>query len=81
MKRAFAICIILALAATPALAQQQPAPDPAFLQKAIMALQAQRNTALDGQAAAEARANMLAEEAATLRKQLEEAKKPAEPAK
>lgn len=74
MKR---LAILLALAATPALAQQQP--DPAFLQKALAVLQAQRNAALDGQAAAEARAAMLADENAALKKQVEDSKKPAEP--
>lgn len=54
------IVLALALLATPALAQQQP--PPAFLEKAIAALQTQRNNALDAQAAAEARAALLAEE-------------------
>lgn len=38
------IVILLMLAAWPALAQQQP-PDPAFMQRALGALQAQRNQA------------------------------------
>jgi septal ring factor EnvC (AmiA/AmiB activator) len=53
--------IVLAslLLATPALAQQ---PDPAFMQRAINALQTQRNNALDGQAAMEARLAGLTED-------------------
>lgn len=72
MRYAIAIALMLMV---PALAQQ-PAPqaDPAFMQKALTALQAQRNAALDGQAAAQAQAAMLTEEVATLKKQIEDLK-------
>lgn len=68
--------LLLLLLAAPALAQQTA--DPAFLQKALQALQAQRNAALDGQAAAEARAALLTEEVDKLRKQVEDLKPKAE---
>ena len=71
------IAFAIALLVTPALAQQAP-PDPAFMQKAIVALQAQRNAALDAQAVAEARASVLAEEVATLKKQIDETRAKAE---
>lgn len=77
IRLAFAAALLIA---TPALAQQAP-PDPAFLQKAAGALQAQRNTALDAQAVAEARAAMLADEVAALKKQVEDLKPKAEPPK
>lgn len=51
------------LLASAAAAQQQPA-DPAFLQRALVALQAQRNQAMDSSAAQQARADGLAEELA-----------------
>lgn len=64
------------LFAEPALAQQQP--DPAFLQRAISAMQQQRNAALDGQAAAEAARTGLVEEVIRLKARLSELEKPAE---
>ncbi len=58
-------------------AQQAPSnPDLAFLQKATAVLQTQRNAALDGQAAAEARAAVLADENAALKKQIDDLRKP-----
>jgi hypothetical protein len=50
---------ILLLITAPALGQQL---DPAFMQKAINALQTQRNEALDSAATAQARAAILADE-------------------
>ena len=64
-------------------AQQQP-PDPAFLQRAILSVQSQRNTALDGQAACEASRGGLIEEIEKLKariKELEPTKKELEPTK
>lgn len=53
--------LILAMGA--ASAQQPPqAPDPAFMQKAMAALQQQRNEALDRAAGAEARLAVMADE-------------------
>lgn len=75
------LCVLFCISAVSA---QQPArpPDPAFLQKAILSLQAQRNAALDGAAVAEARAAQLAEDNAKLKAQIEELTKPkGEPAK
>lgn len=57
MKR---IAILLLLIASPVAAQQQA--DSQFLQRAVTAVQAQRNLALDAQAVAEAKAAVLAEE-------------------
>lgn len=53
------IPLLILLTTGPALAQQA---DPAFLQRAITAIQAQRNLALDAQAVAEARVAMQTEE-------------------
>ena len=70
------IVIALLLLAVPARAQQpQMPPDPAFMQKAITALQQQRNDALDRQAGSEAKASQLAEENAKLKAENEELKK------
>ena len=55
---------------------QQPPPDPAFMQKAIAALQSQRNAALDNSAALEAKVTILTEENVALKKQIEELRKP-----
>jgi len=67
---------LLALLISSALAQQPQSPDPAFMQKALTALQGQRNQALDGQAVAEARAAQLADEVAKLKAEIEALKKP-----
>jgi hypothetical protein len=67
MKRLIIIAV-LALA-SPALAQQ---PDPAFLQQALIAMQQQRNAALDGQAQSQA---MAAVEIAKLKARIAELEK------
>jgi hypothetical protein len=59
----------------------QGAPDPAFLQKAVQALQTQRNAEADQRAVAEARAAMLQDEVTKLQKELAEARKPPAAAK
>lgn len=81
------LAIAFLLLSTSAFAQQQPS-DPAFMQKAISALQAQRNAAQDAAASAEARLAQLMDDFGNLRTELakakadlEAAKKPAEPAK
>lgn len=53
------IAVTAALISSSALAEQ---PDPAFLQRAVQALQAQRNAALDAQAVAEAKVAGLTED-------------------
>lgn len=58
------------LLASPALGQQ--APDPAFLQRAITAVQTQRNLALDAQAVAEAKVATLIEELAKAQARVKE---------
>lgn len=79
MTRALVIAIALVAIGVPALAQQ---PDPAFMQKTIAALQAQRNEALDWRAALEAKLALAMDENTKLTarvKELEE-KLPKEPA-
>lgn len=67
---------LLALLVSSAFAQQpQQPPDPAFMQKAIGAMQQQRNQAYDQAAIAEARAAQLADEVAKLKAELDELKK------
>lgn len=67
------------LFSTAALAQPaQQSPDPAFLQKAIAVLQAQRNNALDGQAAAEAKAAQLSDELAKVQARVSDLEKQAQ---
>jgi hypothetical protein len=58
----FFIVSAIVLFASGASAQTTMAPDAAFMQRAITSLQAQRNTALDNQAVAEAKASGLAED-------------------
>lgn len=75
----FRIAIVLAtLAVAPAAAQQ---PDPAFMQaymqKSIIALQQQRNAALDGQAQSQAQAAMQTDEIAKLKARIAELEKAA----
>lgn len=67
MKR---ILIALCLFATPAFAQQ--APDPAFLQRALAAVEQQRNQALNSQAVAEARAAGLTDDLAKANARIKE---------
>lgn len=57
------VLIALMLTTSFAMAQQpQQQPDPAFMQRAIQSLQAQRNAALDAQTVAEARVAGLTED-------------------
>jgi hypothetical protein len=73
--------MMLTAAAGSALTQPAPQapPDPAFLQKALQALQIQRNTEADQRAIAEARASMLQEEVTKLQKELTDLKKSSAP--
>lgn len=64
------IMIAAVLLASPAFAQQQP--DPRFMQRAIAALQSQRNQALDAAAGAEARAAELADDLARAQARIKE---------
>lgn len=64
------ILIVALFFATPVFAQQ--APDPAFLQRALSALQAQRNAALDAQAVVEARAAGLTDDLARAQARIKE---------
>jgi len=57
----FFIALLFVLFTAPVFAQQQP-PDSAFMQRALGALQAQRNQAMDVAASSEARAAGLADE-------------------
>lgn len=59
------------LAASPVFAQQQ-APDPAFLQRALSAMQAQRNQAMDAAAVQQARADGLADDLAKAQTRIKE---------
>lgn len=68
------LAFAFALLATPALAQQAP-PDPATLQRAIAAIQAQRNAALDQAASMQIEAQRLADENAKLKAEIEALKK------
>lgn len=78
MKR---LIVIVCLIATPAFAQQQPHPDPMTLQRAINALQAQRNQAFDLAASWEARANGLADDLAKAQARIKELEPKTEPEK
>lgn len=64
----------------PAFAQQQPA-DPAFLQQAIVALQGQRNRALDEAAAASAQAAKLQQDLNAVTKERDDLKAKVKPPK
>lgn len=68
---------VLAFTPVPASAQQEL--DQATLGKAIIALQIQRNSALDAQALAEARAALLTEEVAKLKAKIAELEKKTPP--
>lgn len=66
-------CIVLIAATAPrSCAHAQQAPDPAFLQRALSALQAQRNAAMDSQVVAEARAAGLTEDLAKANARIKE---------
>jgi len=68
--------LLLLLLATPAQAQQQQQPDTATLQKAITALQQQRNQAWDAAAAAQIEVQKLSEELAKLKAEIEKKEPP-----
>lgn len=76
MKR---LALVFVLLASPAVAQQQQ-PDPAFLQRAITVLQAQRNAALDQAAGAEARVAQIADDLAKAQARIKELEPKAAPA-
>lgn len=76
MKR---LLILACLLATPAIAQQQP--DPAMLQRAIGAVQAQRNQALDQAASCSASAGSLADELTKAQARIKTLEQPPEPPK
>lgn len=71
MKRFVLISIIVLFTST-ATNAQQALPDASFMQRAITVLQTQRNSALDGQAAAEAKAAGLAEDLAKAKTKIKE---------
>lgn len=77
MKRLWIVFVLLC--ASPAVAQQQA--DPVFLQRAVTALQTQRNQALDNAASIAARAEGLAEELARANVRIKELEQSAEPKK
>lgn len=64
------IFVLFLLLASPAFAQQ--APDPAFLQRALTALQTQRNVAMDSAAVAEAKLAAMADELAKAQARIKE---------
>lgn len=67
------IVVSALLAVSPAVAQQQQQPaDPAFLQRALTAMQAQRNQAQDVAVISEAKAAGLAEELAKVQTRIKE---------
>lgn len=66
------VAIFLTLVASAGTAQQA---DPAFLQRAITAVQAQRNLAMDAQAVAEARAASLTDDLAKAQARIKELEK------
>lgn len=74
--RAFIFAIVIAASAAPAFAQQ---PDVAMLQKAIVAIQNQRNQALDAQASSDVRAAMLVEESVKLKARIQQLEDKYEP--
>jgi len=84
MRKYLVLSIIMATVGG-AMAQNPPnggqAPDPAFMQKALAAIQQQRNAEADQRAVAEARAAMLQDDVTKLQKELAEARKPKEDAK
>lgn len=70
MKKLFVLLALLGSVSTSAIAQQQP--DPAFLQRALAAMQAQRNQAQDSAAVAEARAAGLSDDLAKAQARIKE---------
>ena len=69
---------LFSIYAAPTLAQQPPA-DPAFLQQALVALQGQRNRALDEAAVAQAQAAKMQADLAAVTKERDELKAKLEP--
>lgn len=74
MKR---IILALSLLATPAFAQQQQ-PDPAFLQRVLSTMQAQRNQATDALAVSDTRIAVLQEELEKIKARVKELEAPKE---
>jgi hypothetical protein len=72
--------VLLCFLANLALAQQT-LPDPAFLQKALSAMQAQRNQAMDALAVSDAKAQMVAEDLAKANTRIKELEPKPEPKK
>lgn len=64
--------ILIALVLTTGIAYAQQQPDPAFMQHAIIALQTQRNNALDSQTVAEAKLAGLSEDLAKANAKIKE---------
>lgn len=69
------ITLAFLLLTTPALAQQQSSPDPAFMQRAISSLQVQRNQAMDAAAINEAKAAGLADDLTKAQARIKELEK------
>lgn len=69
------VALLLVLSTAPAFAQ---APDPAFLQKAVNALQTQRNSAMDAQAVAEAKLQIVTDDLAKANAKIKELEEAAE---
>lgn len=69
------LALLLTLFANPALAQQA-APDPVTLQRAVSAIQQQRNAALDQAASFQIEVQRLTEENAKLKAEIEALKNP-----
>ena len=78
MKR---LLILACLFAAPAPALAQPQPDPAALQRALAAVQSQRNQAMDIAAGQQARADGLADELAKVQTKLKELEPKSKPKK
>lgn len=69
------LLIVLAATILPLTASAQQQPNPAFLEKAVAALQAQRDQANNAHAGAEAQRALLADEVTRLKAEIEEMKK------
>jgi hypothetical protein len=66
------LIVVIAILALASAASAQQAPDPAFLQRAVTAIQTQRNQALDVAAAQQARADGLADDLAKAQARIKE---------
>lgn len=73
--------VLLFLLTSPAFAQLQQGPDPAFMQRALDSIAAQRNNALNAAAVAEARVAGLTEELAKATARIKELEPKPEPEK